>query len=482
MNPFWLVQRRNKSLFVLLVVRCIIENDSHRILLLPGSHQILLLRRRGSRNSSCFCSSSVYSKQPTCHIPAAVICDPIFQDHICASACSLSGLGWSHDGGKKVPSTANKLVPLNQLQDQLRHRAKWRPPLSARTLLLRSLDVLDAPSAMSSDHQGGYSFFQGNSDPQQRVYKSLWEATVIVAQVFRCSSCNEFHCTVASGFFILPTGAFVTNYHVVSQLSTDDLENAKKRHQNTCRITAEKNALCSEPRAEDGHRSLIVVGSNRVVWPVKAVLAGSKALDIAILQVDLTSSVTMNDPMNNTTDDEQENMHRSQQQRAASSSITGQNVRLFCTRFVPFLPITRRHSTSQYGPPPGSLVSVLSHPEGHFFMFTEGIVSRYFCRAEHDSALWSTKNFGGDAEGRRTRVVGLCMTADIAKGSSGAPVFYPKEGSVIGIADSTRTIYYDGNPPRNPQMVIKTAIPATYVFDLLDLSATTRAAEEKIHQ
>jgi S1-C subfamily serine protease len=102
------------------------------------------------------------------------------------------------------------------------------------------------------------------------------------------------------------------------------------------------------------------------------------------------------------------------------------------------------------GAPVGSPVRVISHPDGHFYTLTEGVVSRYLTvrRAE-------------------TEVPAMAITADFARGSSGGPVF-DDAGAVVGIATTTHSIYYDEKGARdNLQMVIKQCVPAASVLKLV---------------
>jgi S1-C subfamily serine protease len=101
----------------------------------------------------------------------------------------------------------------------------------------------------------------------------------------------------------------------------------------------------------------------------------------------------------------------------------------------------------------GARVSVISHPEEHYFSLTEGLVSRY-------SVL---------DDGRRRRgLVAMEITADFARGSSGAPVF-DECGAVVGVVSSTESVYSDVERGRRTdlQMVIKHCVPVRYLRDLI---------------
>jgi S1-C subfamily serine protease len=100
----------------------------------------------------------------------------------------------------------------------------------------------------------------------------------------------------------------------------------------------------------------------------------------------------------------------------------------------------------------GSDVWVISHPNRKLYMMTKGMVSRY---------QMILKN--GQKPGRR-----MSITADYAKGSSGAPVFNRK-GQVVGVVSSTSSIYYsvENGKKENLQMVVKNCIPVESIHELI---------------
>lgn len=102
--------------------------------------------------------------------------------------------------------------------------------------------------------------------------------------------------------------------------------------------------------------------------------------------------------------------------------------------------------------PVGAPVTVISHPSQRFFMLTRGVVSRYF----------SMHRKGG-------HVPAMAITADYAKGSSGAPVL-DDTGSAVGIVASTHSIYYetDGDVQKNLQMVVKQCVPSASLLELIE--------------
>ena len=100
----------------------------------------------------------------------------------------------------------------------------------------------------------------------------------------------------------------------------------------------------------------------------------------------------------------------------------------------------------------GADVWVISHPNRKLFTMTKGMVSRY---------QMIFKN--GQKPGRR-----MSITADYAKGSSGAPVFGYK-GQVVGVVSSTSSIYYsiENGKKENLQMVVKNCIPVESIHELI---------------
>jgi S1-C subfamily serine protease len=100
----------------------------------------------------------------------------------------------------------------------------------------------------------------------------------------------------------------------------------------------------------------------------------------------------------------------------------------------------------------GSDVWVISHPNRKLYTMTKGMVSRYNMILNN-----------GQKPGRR-----MSITADYAKGSSGAPVFNRK-GQVVGVVSSTSSIYYsvENGKKENLQMVVKNCIPVESIHELI---------------
>jgi len=102
--------------------------------------------------------------------------------------------------------------------------------------------------------------------------------------------------------------------------------------------------------------------------------------------------------------------------------------------------------------PVGTPINVISHPDGRYFTMTKGDVSRYFVARSKDVA-------GAER---------MAITADYAKGSSGAPVL-DDTGAVVGMVSATNSIYYKQTRghQENLQMVVKSCVPVDAIWKLI---------------
>ena len=94
-------------------------------------------------------------------------------------------------------------------------------------------------------------------------------------------------------------------------------------------------------------------------------------------------------------------------------------------------------------------IHIVSHPDGHYFSYTRGIVSRYYLQG-------------------RSRSERMQVTADYARGSSGCGVF-DSQGYLVGLVASTNSIYYKETKDKETdlQMVIKSCVPVEKIHELL---------------
>ena len=172
-------------------------------------------------------------------------------------------------------------------------------------------------------------------------------------------------------------------------------------------MLTEEGAFCTSYHVVDNAKNdtlVIMTGDGRVA-PVVEVLAADKRTDLAIL-------------------------------RANGKGFTP-------------LPVT----LNPLDAPIGGKVRVFSHPNRHFYVLSEGIISRKY--------LDSTRK-----EGSRRMI---SITADFAKGSSGAPVFN-EYGAVIASVNNTQSTYYDvkkDGTKDNLQMVFKNTVSLEHLRTLI---------------
>lgn len=102
-------------------------------------------------------------------------------------------------------------------------------------------------------------------------------------------------------------------------------------------------------------------------------------------------------------------------------------------------------------PRPGSPIRVMSHPDKHFYHFSEGIIARYFAEA-----------------GSTGRTEVMSITADYGRGSSGCPVL-DLSGNVVGLVSRTSSLYYrqTSKKQENLQMVFKLCAAASQITPLV---------------
>ena len=94
-------------------------------------------------------------------------------------------------------------------------------------------------------------------------------------------------------------------------------------------------------------------------------------------------------------------------------------------------------------------VHVISHPDGMFYYYSKGMISLY------------------DTMKGKPRIQWMVISADYARGSSGAPVLNDS-GEVVGMVASTVTIHYEKRKLTNPQMVVRLCAPVDAIRALIE--------------
>ncbi|XAL98197.1 serine protease [Phycisphaeraceae bacterium D3-23] len=229
-----------------------------------------------------------------------------------------------------------------------------------QTQLRRRTAALDAPAEGVLVEQ---------DDDGEGVYERAADGVLVVAGLYLCGSCDNYHANCASGFIISEDGLAVTNHHVVK--NTDNLTMVARTH--------------------DG----------RVV-PIVEVLASNEQDDVALVRLS-----------------------------PEHGPYTA-------------LPIARDAVV-------GERVHAITHPDGRFYCYTSGEVSRFFMEPRRRGA------------GTRR----MQITADYAKGSSGGPILNDR-GQVVGMVTTTTSVYYNTENGRqeNLQMVFHNCVPYESILDL----------------
>jgi S1-C subfamily serine protease len=103
-------------------------------------------------------------------------------------------------------------------------------------------------------------------------------------------------------------------------------------------------------------------------------------------------------------------------------------------------------------PPAGSPVTVLSHPSGHYYALSTGVVSRHLVRPRHRG----TASF-------------VAVTAPFGAGSSGAPVF-DEFGAVIAVVNNTEAVFADheGTERKDFQISIFNCTSAQSLLEMVE--------------
>ena len=178
----------------------------------------------------------------------------------------------------------------------------------------------------------------GSKITSAELYKQKKNAVLAVAALYKCGKCDHWHTRVASGFLLSPDGLLVTNYHVVDSENTETLG---------------------------------VMTYDGTVYPVKEVVAASKAADVAVLKIEATG--------------------------------------------LPYLSLT-------VDSPVGSSARIISNPRDKMYMLTEGIVSARILdrhKKKHTKRLTVTADFGVGSSGApvfgdTAKVIGMvCSTSAV---------------------------------------------------------------------
>lgn len=229
------------------------------------------------------------------------------------------------------------------------------------------------------------------------LYRTDRKGVMIIGSLRTCGRCNQTHMAgTASGYILTASGVMVTNYHVIDSHHNDNPD--KKTAKNPKTPAAAPDA--KETAGKDGGKNTLppamplglgAMDQNGHVYAVKEVLAASKDLDIAIVQLDGTG-------------------------------------------FTP-LPVNPEAEV-------GEKVAVISHPMRHFYMLSTGIITNRMRLREGRgtdrgprlcvSAEYGVGSSGAPVFNMRGEVVGMV--------SSTTPIMTPPNGN--GVATEQMVMRY----------------------------------------
>ncbi|MBI1372077.1 MAG: hypothetical protein GC159_04865 [Phycisphaera sp.] len=225
-------------------------------------------------------------------------------------------------------------------------------------------------------------------------------------QLKKCSNKSAVKLPAASDFAASPDELYEKcGRSIVAIGSAYKCDKCTKWHMGTAAgyVVTRNGVAVTNYHVMDDDEGAVVMAINRdmEVFPVTAVLAADEKADIAVIQLGDGKSDS------------------------------------FCA--LPVAPHARV----------GEPVTIISHPDDHYYVLTRGVASRFALAEESGSVPW------------------LCVTAEYAKGSSGAPVLNDK-GQVVGMVSSTESIYYDDNGKRqkNFQMVMRYCVSSSSIVKL----------------
>lgn len=197
-------------------------------------------------------------------------------------------------------------------------------------------------------------------------YEQQKEGVLIIAKLFLCEKCPNYHITTASGFVLNEDGVCVTNHHVFRKFDNDP----------------------------SMYLSVYAIDHKGNVFPIKEVMAGDEKNDLALFKIETDKQLK---PLSIGSD----------------AKVTDE-------------------------------VNLISHPDKMYYSYSDGKVTREYLNSKQKTPRQS-------------------ISADFAKGSSGAPVFND-QGAVVGVISSTRSVYY--RPKENQQMVVKEIIPISLLKEM----------------
>lgn len=114
----------------------------------------------------------------------------------------------------------------------------------------------------------------------------------------------------------------------------------------------------------------------------------------------------------------------------------------------------------------GSEVALISHPAGRYFFLSRGIVARRYIRPPQRRSIRGDEDSKEESHAFRRSSRWLTITAEFGKGSSGGPVF-DRFGNVVGMATSTNSLRVGEKNEQVAQMNFRDCVPVVVMLESL---------------
>ena len=117
--------------------------------------------------------------------------------------------------------------------------------------------------------------------------------------------------------------------------------------------------------------------------------------------------------------------------------------------------------------PVGSDISVISHPSGRFYTYSQGVITRRYIRPPQRASTKENQTEKGQSPPVRVPTRWITISAEFGKGSSGGPVI-DRRGNVVGMATSTSSLRVGKKTDTVSQMVFRDCVPAGVLLDWIN--------------
>lgn len=147
-----------------------------------------------------------------------------------------------------------------QLDKPIEDKAVIDSIIKAATKKFATNDVTEASLLRSQLNRESAAFMLSPASSvasgQQGLYAKAKAGVLVVAGIYKCTSCSNWHASCAGGFVLTADGKVATNYHVIDQPAM---------------------------------KTFLAMGSDGQVYEIESVLAANKQTDVAIVQLKLAA-------------------------------------------------------------------------------------------------------------------------------------------------------------------------------------------------